>query len=160
MSACVSLWISCTTTKKRPNLFFFPLLGDDVDVRCTAFGYSQCHPSCLTFDESHSPLRLIHWQILSVPHRLPGDQHGLQEHERVDADDEAHGRCEGPDEAGAVVEPEVIASLSVYQIVMIWNRTFSCSLWGQIRCVSNRVCNGYGPERSQGSKIITGQLWA
>ena len=26
MFACVSLWISCTTTKKWPNLFFFPLL--------------------------------------------------------------------------------------------------------------------------------------
>ena len=26
MSACVSSWISCTTTKKWPNLFFFPLL--------------------------------------------------------------------------------------------------------------------------------------
>ena len=28
MSACISLWISCTTTKKWPNLFFFPLLDD------------------------------------------------------------------------------------------------------------------------------------
>ena len=27
MSAYVSLWISCTTTTKWPNLFFFPLLG-------------------------------------------------------------------------------------------------------------------------------------
>ena len=26
MSACVSLWISCTTIKKWPNLFFFQLL--------------------------------------------------------------------------------------------------------------------------------------
>ena len=30
MSAWVSLWISCTTTKKWPNLFFFPLLGTEL----------------------------------------------------------------------------------------------------------------------------------
>ena len=27
MSACISLWISCTTSNKWPNLFFIPLLG-------------------------------------------------------------------------------------------------------------------------------------
>ena len=32
MSACASLWISCTTAKKLPYLFFFPLLGN-----CTFF---------------------------------------------------------------------------------------------------------------------------
>ena len=40
MSACFCLWISCKTTKKWPNLFFFPLLDYDpskaplLDVLC------------------------------------------------------------------------------------------------------------------------------
>ena len=32
MSACVGLWISCTTTKKWPNLFLFPLLGYHIQL--------------------------------------------------------------------------------------------------------------------------------
>ena len=34
MSACVSLWISCTTSKKWLNLFFPPLLADYVNFSC------------------------------------------------------------------------------------------------------------------------------
>ena len=50
ISACISLWISCTTTKKLINLFFFPLLGyripdcvgGDVDVGAVSPAFRSC----------------------------------------------------------------------------------------------------------------------
>ena len=42
-TACVSLWISCTTTKKWPNLFFFPLLGGS--ARFFAINTTRCGSS-------------------------------------------------------------------------------------------------------------------